>query len=183
MTVRYIDDRELMKKSFCLFSVSNKNSSNRIDFFKKLSKYKAIDSCGKVENNKKDCPPRESYSSKENCSFISNYKFMICFESNKVDYYVTEKLTNAYLGGCIPIYWGCNQIKEIVNEKAILLLEENTPEAVNKLIDRIMELENDEKLYEEMFNEPLFKNNKLSNEFNVEYLRSEISKKIKTNLS
>ena len=175
--------RVLQKKTrFCNFIVSNGGPVERQNFFLELSKRKHVDSCGRFLTNWKG-PPAPPFSTSEYHDFLGSWKFMICFESNKVDYYVTEKLTNAYLGGCIPIYWGCNQIKEIVNEKAILLLEENTPEAVNKLIDRIMELENDEKLYEEMFNEPLFKNNKLSNEFNVEYLRSEISKKIKTNLS
>jgi hypothetical protein len=103
---------------------------------------------------------------------------MICFENCKQQYYMTEKITNAYLGGCIPIYWGCPQVKEILNEKAILLLEEHTPEAINALIEKIMELENNESLYEQMYNEPLFKNNVIPKEFDIVYLNNEIKKNL-----
>ena len=162
MTVRYIDDRELMKKSFCLFSVSNKNSSNRIDFFKKLSKYKAIDSCGKVENNKKDCPPRESYSSKENCSFISNYKFMICFENISLHNYCTEKVLNAYFCGTIPIYWGCPNIADFIDLESIFYISPDyTDQEVTTVIQKIIECDSNDDVYRKKYNRPLFKNNVL----------------------
>ena len=103
---------------------------------------------------------------------------MICFENTKLDYYFTEKLLNAYCGGTIPIYWGCPQIKEFINEKAVLLLEENTPEAVNTLIDRIMELNNNEDLYAEMYNQPFFKNNEVPYTFTKHYLNQQLKEKL-----
>jgi hypothetical protein len=166
------------RNRFCNFIVSNGGPVERKQFFLELSKHKCVDSCGKLLPNWKGEQP-SNWWTKEYLEFLGSWKFMICFENKKFDYYITEKITNAYRGGCIPIYWGCSQIKELFNEKAILLLEEFTPEAINALIDKIMELENNETLYQQMYNEPLFKNNEIPKEFTVEYLRSQILEKIK----
>ena len=56
---------------------------------------------------------------------------MICFENLKVDYYFTEKLINAYLGGCIPIYWGCPNIEEFGYDPRGILNFDTIDELVN----------------------------------------------------
>lgn len=35
-----------------------------------------------------------------------NFTFMVCMENDLYPGYVTEKLFEAYISGCIPIYWG-----------------------------------------------------------------------------
>jgi len=166
------------KLHFCNFMVSNGGCVERNNFFHELSKYKQVDSCGPYLKNwtSEVVPQRDSYAYFE---FLTKWKFMICFENKKQTYYCTEKLINAYLGDCIPIYWGCPQTKEIFNEKAILFLEENTPECVEKLIKKIIELDNDDELYNEMFNQPLFVNNIIHPLFTFEHYRQEIKNKIK----
>ena len=179
--VKLTSPRKLtLKTKFCNFIVSNTHPIERKQFFLELSKHKFIDSCGAVLKNWTG-EPAPPFSSDEYHTFLNDWRFVICFENLKVDYYLTEKLINAYLGGCIPIYWGCPQIKEFINEKAILLLEDFTPESIDKLIERVMELENNSELYAKMHSEPLFVNNEVPREFTIEYIRNEIEMKLKIN--
>ncbi len=75
------------KTKFCLFVVTNGKGLVRNEFFKKLNSVRKVDSCGSFMNNTGIFAPRdvESY-----LNFISQYKFMICFENAKQDYYLTE---------------------------------------------------------------------------------------------
>jgi len=49
------------------------------------------------------------------------YKFIIAIESDKTDWYISEKFYNPIAFGCIPIYWGCNQINAWYNASNITL--------------------------------------------------------------
>ena len=160
--IRSISEEDVLKKKFCLFSVSNGEAKQRINFFKELSKFKKIDSCGKIENNKSDCPGRDKYTSNENCTFISGYKFMICFENSSVYNYCTEKILNAYMCGTIPIYWGCPNISDFINMDCIFHLPaEYTMEEEKALIKQIIECDSNMESYMKKYNQPLFKNNKI----------------------
>ena len=46
---------------------------------------------------------------------LKNYKFSICFE-NVYGFtgYITEKIFDSFLGSCIPIYLGANNINDFV---------------------------------------------------------------------
>ena len=160
--IRSISEADVLKKNFCLFSVSNGEAKQRVDFFKKLSNFKKIDSCGKIENNKSDCPGRDEYNSNENCTFISAYKFMICFENCSMYNYCTEKILNAYMCGTIPIYWGCPNISDFINMDSIFYLPaEYTMEEEKALIKQIIDCDSNLESYIKKYNQPLFKNNKI----------------------
>lgn len=52
---------------------------------------------------------------------LSNYKFCICYENQKnVNGYITEKIFDCFLSGCIPIYWGAENISQYVPEKCFI---------------------------------------------------------------
>ncbi len=48
-------------------------------------------------------------------STLQKYKFSICYENAK-DYsgYITEKLFDSFFAGCVPIYWGADNIFDYV---------------------------------------------------------------------
>jgi len=166
-------------KKFCLFSVSNGSCNERNTMFTQLNKYKKVDSCGKFMNNMgKNCPA--GHGDKEYFDFISKYKFMICFENTSKPNYFTEKLINAYYSGTIPIYWGCTNISDYVNMDSILYLPSKFSEDdMEKIIEKIKYLDNNEKAYKLMYEQPFFKNGKIPREFNI----SEIKSKIKLAIS
>lgn len=57
----------------------------------------------------------------DHAEIYENYKYIIVIESDKTDYYVSEKFTNAIAYECIPIYWGCNKIREMYSDKILML--------------------------------------------------------------
>lgn len=45
-----------------------------------------------------------------------NYKFSICFENaQQIPGYITEKIFDSLLAGCIPVYWGAPNVQDYVN--------------------------------------------------------------------
>jgi hypothetical protein len=84
--------------------------------------------------------------------WISQYKFMLCFENSMGYGYVTEKIIQVYLAGTIPIYWGDRDTTmQLFNPKAMIFVN-NYEEA----LERVKELDNDPIKYREMLQEPLF---------------------------
>jgi hypothetical protein len=163
------------KTNFCLFAVSNSSCQQRNNMFTELSKYKRVDSCGKFMNNMdKSCPG--NFGSPEYFDFISNYKFMICFENTSQPNYFTEKLINAYYGGAIPIYWGCSNLSDYVNMDSLLYLPKDYSENQRvELIEKIKYLDNNDDAYRKMYEQCFFKNGELPDEFNIEKIKQKIS--------
>jgi hypothetical protein len=50
----------------------------------------------------------------EKVSTLSNYRFALCFENTAFPGYVTEKIFDCFVAGCIPIYLGAPDIKDLV---------------------------------------------------------------------
>ncbi|MBR9701506.1 hypothetical protein GOV13_01150 [Candidatus Pacearchaeota archaeon] len=155
------------KTKFCNFIYSN-DLNSRNEFFKILNKYKRVDSPGRCMNN---MPPigdhkdsSESRSSlnwpKEKIRFLKNYKFTIAFESFTSPGYTTEKLVQPMVVNSIPIYYGNPLVNRDFNKKSFLDLNDfkNTKE----LIERIIEIDGDEKEYAKILKEPWLKGNKIN---------------------
>ncbi|MBU1425728.1 MAG: hypothetical protein KKH12_08460 [Gammaproteobacteria bacterium] len=46
---------------------------------------------------------------------LSDAKFSYCYENVKdMPYYITEKIFDAFLSGCVPIYWGANNVLDYI---------------------------------------------------------------------
>ncbi len=142
-----IEKIERTKTKFCGFLVNNPNAKERVSFFKKLSEYKKVDSGGKVLRNI-DGP----YQWTPPLKFLAPYKFNICFENTSYPGYTTEKLTNAMLANCIPIYWGDPLVHKVFNTKSFINIQDysNYKEA----IEHIIEIDNNEAMYREYLEQP-----------------------------
>jgi len=164
------------KTKFCLFAVSNPHHKERIEFFKQLTQHKHVDSCGKVENNTGSRCPGD-HGAGEFCDYISDYKFMICFENNSTKHYLTEKLLNAYNCGTIPIYWGCPNVFDYINPSAILYLKPQYTEAdVEALIQTILQLDADDTLYRRKYESVFFKDGRVPDLMNMDTLRESVNR-------
>lgn len=52
---------------------------------------------------------------------MSQYKFSICFENMKSESgYITEKIFDAFFSGCIPVYYGAEDISKYVPENTFI---------------------------------------------------------------
>ena len=149
------------RKRFCSFIVSNGAPPIRRQFFNMLHVRKPVDSWGAFQNTMQGRRPSADQGTPEYFDFLGDYRFMIAFENTAVDYYLTEKLINAYAAGCIPIYWGCPQVAEMLNPKAFLWLKSPNPtvDDMARLIEQILELDNDPEAMARIQAEPLFLTN------------------------
>lgn len=142
-------------EKFCSFIVSNSKCGIRNNLFDLITRYKKVNSMGGFANNV-GYQINYPYWSREYFNVLGNHKFMICCENTKMETYSTEKIVNPYLSGTIPIYWGSHNIKNIFNPDSMLFLEDETEDSINKLIDKIIELDNDDEKYLEFINRPIF---------------------------
>jgi len=88
--------------------------------------------------------------------FIKNYLFNLCPENDIFSGYVTEKLMQSCVAGCIPIYWGTTELEPgIINPKRVIMCSSRTdigPTARAK----ILKLMTDETALEQFFDQPVF---------------------------
>ena len=142
----------LGKKKFCNMVVSNvKNATEkRIEFFQKLCEYKQVDSGGKSYNNLPDKKPVA-----DKLEFQKKYKFSIAFENSSYPGYTTEKITQAWAAGTIPIYWGDPTIGEQLNEEAFINCHKYN--SWDEVIEKIIEIDQNDELYLKMQKQPISK--------------------------
>lgn len=137
------------KKNFCAFAVSSNSSRERVKFFRMLSRYKKVDSYGRVMNN---IGPKFIGHWRNNPSIFSKYKFVICFENSFVDDFVTEKITNVMLSGAIPIYRGPKTVNDYFNTSSFINYEDYG--SYKSMIRKIIELDKNPKEYRKMVIKP-----------------------------
>ena len=152
------------KTKFCNF-IYSQDINNRNSFFKKLSKYKKIDAPGRCMNNMppiSNSNPRDSRVSpdwvKTKLDFIKKYKFTIAFENITKDGWTTEKLTHPLLVDSVPIYIGNKKISKDFNTKCFI--NYNDFNNMKEFIKHIIKVDNDDKLYRQYLEQPIFNNEK-----------------------
>ena len=92
---------------------------------------------------------------KQKMDLISDYKFSICFEHSVYPGYFTEKLFHAKLAGNIPIYYADEKFSEDFNQQCCI----NTLNmSMEEMLNKVIEIDNNDKLYNEFKNQPLFLN-------------------------
>lgn len=160
------------KTKFCSL-VCRVINGKRGRFIEKLNKYK------KVETN---ASPYHDFSipfdstslnsTLPKINFIKDYKFNIAFENNyrahhpsypnaiiengemvNMNGLINEKLVEPFVSGVIPIYWGSDKVHEEFNTKTFLNYFDFNSE--DDLIEKIIELDNNDDLYASYFNEPI----------------------------
>ena len=98
------------------------------------------------------------------------YKFHIAIENFTTPYYMSEKVLNCFICSTMPIYWGCQNIGNYINNENIISLTKNLDkdEDLDKKITKDIELlknicDNPDKYY----NPIDIKDSKLNNLLNI----------------
>ncbi len=164
LTIRPPVEEILKRKTkFCNFVYSNPNCKKRNDFFKKLSKYKKVDSAGRFMNN---VGFNLGLNVEDKWNFLKPYKFTISFENKERPYYTSEKIYEAMKVDSLPVYWGNPYINLDFNTKSFLNYYDYGSD--EELIERIIEIDKNDDLYVEYLKQPFFVNNELN-----EYVKKE----------
>lgn len=147
------------KEYFCNFIYSNGNSRRRVEFFHELSRYKRVESLGAVERNNNALVgtgyDTAGYLAKQ--AFQAHCKFSLAFENTYFPGYTTEKLSDPFVAGSVPIYSGNPRVDEIFNPKAFINVDAFASD--EEAIDYIREVDNDDGLYNAYLAEPPFRDN------------------------
>ncbi len=141
------------KTKFCNFIYSNPRCKIRNDFFKKLSKYKQVDSAGRFNNNLGKPVDNK-------LEFIRDYKFTFAFENSEFIGYTTEKIFEPMIVNSLPIYWGNPLVHLDFNPASYLNYYDYDSD--EELIDKIIELDTNPDKYAEYIREPYFHNNEIN---------------------
>lgn len=147
------------KKHFACFLVRNSGdwlpgkfdgAEARTRMFHRLSLYKKVLSGGKHLNNVGSPAP-------DTQEFLSQCKFTLSYE-NTLNYpgYVTEKPFNAWLAGTVPIYNTDPAGLVDINKKAVIYAGDFKTE--EDLVDYIIKVDNDDKLYCDIWNQQIVDN-------------------------
>ena len=87
----------------------------------------------------------------------SQYKFEVAIENSRAPGHTTEKLHEAYASGCIPIYCGARNLKDIgINSNAVVSCDDLSVAGITKVLDQVSEILNDENRFFEKRNQPLY---------------------------
>jgi hypothetical protein len=122
-------------------------------YSKKNSKFQSK-LCAINSNNTVPIATEGTFDWANNFRLFHDFKYCLVMENRAAKYYVTEKLLNAFLGGCLPIYYGNDQIFDVFNKNSFIFYDIKNPEPALSLIQQ---LEDDPGLYQEMMEAPILK--------------------------
>ena len=137
---------------FCAFVHSNPFGSVRNRLLNRLSRYKPIVCGGRYRNNLGRCVDDKGH-------FLRGFKFAFAFENDSSPGYTTEKLTDVFSAGAIPIYWGNPRVSEEFNNDA--MLNRHTFASDEAFIQRIIEIDQDDALWLQLRQAPCFVGDRL----------------------
>jgi len=151
-----VENNIMDKSDFCSFVYSNDVAVPcREKFFKTLSNYKRVNSGGRYLNNIGGLV-------EDKYDFQRKHKFVIAFENSSTSGYTTEKLVHAFSACAVPIYWGDPRVAEVFNERAFINCNKlgldslGNDEAIDRVVQEVMRIDNDDEVYKKMLEEPAF---------------------------
>jgi len=154
-----LSEKDIFEKhKFCSFVYSNSYAQVRNSFLNVLSKYKRIDSGGKVKNN-------IGYKVENKIEYLKSHKFDIAFENTTAIGYTTEKIVHSMYAMTIPLYWGNKEVYKDFNPDSFIYVNENN---FKESVEKIKYLDNNDDEYFKMLNQPWFKDNKIPEHFKEE---------------
>jgi alpha(1,3/1,4) fucosyltransferase len=143
---------------FCSFVVSNPNNFIRNSVFTSISShYRRVHSYGRYMTNNLELQQvsKSRYWRDAKIEYFNKipHKFNIAYENTPRNWYITEKIMDAFLCGSIPIYNGGSKVVEDFNEEAFV--NANKIQGWD-LLTKIRELDSNWEKYMEIYNKPVF---------------------------
>mmetsp|Transcript_15523 Transcript_15523/g.28200 ORF Transcript_15523/g.28200 Transcript_15523/m.28200 type:complete len:433 (+) Transcript_15523:257-1555(+) len=92
---------------------------------------------------------------RDNYILYHRYRFCLVMENQKQNGYITEKIVNAFTGGCIPIYYGTREVFNLFNKESFIYYDVDHPQPA---LNRVAYLESNETAYNEVLGQPIFAN-------------------------
>ena len=145
------------EKKFCLV-VSNLYNDNMKNI---LSILKNIGECHYIKDFKDIIGNVSCYHDVNLLNLFNKYKFIYCVENSINDGYITEKIFNSYFSRTIPLYIGSNDKYIYFNSTSFIDINNinNSEQDKKYIIDKIMELNDNEIAFNNFINKEKINNN------------------------
>jgi hypothetical protein len=131
------------RKRFCCFVAANREP-HRVLAAQALERVSEVDLYGPIAGK----PFRGS-----KYDLLRDYKFNLCFENSTFPGYYTEKMLQAWVGGCIPLYYSDPWFHVDFNRKAALNRIDCS--SLEEFASQVAALNRSPDAFAEMFSEPL----------------------------
>lgn len=163
MLIRRDDEDMRRDRMFCCFAYSNCNTEafkgvrDRQDFYIKMQ-----ERTGNRVTNVGTCLNRNYAPSgnwKSNAEMLKNYKFVIAFENEQIEGYITEKLVYPMIARTIPIYLGAPDVLKYFNPRSFINVADFP--TFEDCIEYVVKVDSDPVLYEAYLREPFLRENKV----------------------
>ena len=137
---RMPSDEDLLNRKFCSFVVSNGTGADpvRDEFFRRLCKYKKVDSGGRHLNNIGGAVA-------DKLEFCRGYKFNIAIENSVSPGYTTEKVMQPLAAYSVPIYYGDPLVTNDFTADCMVRIRD--AQDIDRAIEEIIYLDNDDAAY------------------------------------
>jgi len=146
------------KTRFCGFVVSNPLCRVRNEFFRRLSRYRPVDSGGRVMNTL-------GHRVADKQAFLAECRFTIAFENESHPGYTSEKIAEPMLVNSIPIYWGDPLIGRDFDTRSFLSAHDcgsrQTSAMLDELVERVVAVDRDPDLLRAMLQQPWLRGNRV----------------------
>ena len=97
------------------------------------------------------------------------FKYVIAIENSFIPGYITEKLVNPLIAGCIPIYYGSEDVGEHFNSKSFIILNPIGEASIIKAVNSVIEMMNDDRRIKYIYDQNPILENGLNKHFDWFY--------------
>lgn len=98
---------------------------------------------------------------------MKHYKFCVCYENiEKLSGYITEKIFGSFIAGCVPIYWGAENIQDYIPKECFI---DRRAFASNEELDHYISHMEEEEYQKYLDNIRLFLQSEKAHPFSIDY--------------
>ena len=151
-------NRNTMPEKDILVVISNPNGEIRNKFLDLLEKKMNVTYAGRYKNNIGHLLPWD-YNKPEFKNFVSQFKFIVSMENTRYETGITEKIIHGMLAQSIPVYWGSSRVCEYFNKDRFLNLKDDSVEGMNKIIEEMISIKNNDRKWLDIVNNNIFPEN------------------------
>ncbi len=148
--IRRINETRYAKSNECVLINKHDPAGTRELVYNGVKDILDVKLAGKWKNN-----TRELWDEYDNDKerYMRTFKFNICAENDNTKYYVTEKIFDAFIADCIPLYYGALNDPEpgLINREAVIFWNKEGSNAENR--EKILKLKNNEVFYKEFMSQ------------------------------
>lgn len=149
--IKEINDTHYQKSQDCVLICGHDKKGTREMVYNGVKDILSVKFAGRWRNNTDEL--WTTYQDDKEL-YLRNFKFNICPENDNTKNYVTEKIFDAFIADCIPLYYGSDNDPEpgLINKDAVIFWNKNGSNELNQ--KKIADLKNNQMIYKEFMTQP-----------------------------